>query len=109
MKILETEIGFDFCEVDNVARYEKALEVYMEKLKGVRDFKGKESEGFSKLCDIVYEFFDNLVGKGTSGNIFGVKKNYAECLEAMGQVIKAKEGSVQVVTDMINKYIPKGA
>ena len=107
MKILGTEINFDFCEVENMAKYENAFEEYMKELEEIKGFKGKDSEGFMKLCNIVYKFFDRLIGEGTANKIFGEKHNFANCMEAMGQVIKTKEDSVIIAQNIIDKYIPK--
>ena len=43
MKILNREIEFDFLDVENMAKYETALEKYMQKLKEIKEYKGKDS------------------------------------------------------------------
>ena len=103
IKILETEIDFDFCEVENMSKFENALEEYMKELEIIKSFEGKESEGIMKLCKVVYKLFDNVVGDGTASKIFGNKNNFALCMEATGQFIKAKEDSIA------DKYISKEA
>lgn len=107
LKILETEINFDFCDVDNVEKYEIALEEYMKELEQLKTFEGKDSVALSKICNIVYKFFNSIVGEGTAQKIFMNKRNFAQCLEAMGQIIKAKEDSLKNVNEIIDKYIPK--
>ena len=57
MKILNKEIEFDFLDVESMERYETALEKYINRLEEIKKFEGKESEGFKKICEVVYTFF----------------------------------------------------
>lgn len=107
IKILETEINFDFSEVENMAKFENALDEYMKELDKLKNFEGKESEQFMEICKIVYKLFDKTIGEGTSQKIFGTKNNFANCIEAVGQLIKAKEDSIKTANEIVNKYIQK--
>ena len=77
----------------------------MKELEKIKEFKGKDSEGFMKLCNIVYKFFDSTVGEGTANKIFGEKNNFANCMEAMGQMLKAKDDSIIKANAIVDKYV----
>lgn len=107
IKILDNEIDFDFNEVENMAKFENALDEYMKELEELKAFKGKESEEMMKLCEIVYKLFDKTIGEGTAKEIFGTKHNFAQCLESAGQLIKAKEDNIKNTLKTVNKYTAK--
>lgn len=104
MKILEREVEFDFFDIENMAKYETALEKYMNKLEEIKKFNGKESEGFKKICEVVYTFFDEVLGNGSSIQILGEKQNYLICLKAMQEIINEKLNSDKKVEDILGKY-----
>ena len=104
MKILNREIEFDFLDVENFAKYENALEEYMKKLNEIKQFKGKESDGRELLCNVVYNFFDELLGKGSAVRILGEKRNYGKCLKSMQEIINEKLKSDEEVNDILGKY-----
>lgn len=109
IKILDTEIDFNFSEVENMAKFENALDEYMKELEEFKNFKGKESEEMMKLCEIVYKLFDKTIEEGIAKKIFGVKHDFTQCLEAAGQLIKAKENSIEDAHKILDKYISKEA
>lgn len=109
IKILENEIDFDFNEVVNMAKFENALDEYMKELEELKAFKGKESDEMMKLCEIVYKLFDKTIRDGISKEIFGENHNIAKCLEAAGQLIKAKEDSIKDTLKTVDKYTTKEA
>ena len=104
MKILEREIEFDFLDIENLERYEKALEEYMKELEEVKQFRGKDSEGFKKICEIVYHFFNQLLGEGSANQLLGEKRNYGKCLKAMQEIVKEKIKSDKEINNMLGKY-----
>lgn len=104
MKILEKEIEFDFFDIENMAKYETALDEYMNKLEEIKKFNGKESEGFKKICEVVYAFFDEILGEGSSIQILGEKPNYLTCLKAMQEIINEKLNNDKKVDDILEKY-----
>lgn len=104
MKILDREIEFDFLDIENLERYESALEEYMKELEEVKQFKGKDSEGFKKICEIVYHFFNQLLGEGSATQILGEKRNYGKCLKAMQEIVGEKLKSNKEVDNILGKY-----
>ena len=104
MKILEREVEFDFSDVESYKRYEKALEKYMRKVEEARQFEGKEGAGREKLCKIIYDFFDELLGQGSAIQILGEKPNFKTSLEAMYGVLKEKQKSDKEINNILGKY-----
>lgn len=104
MKILEREVEFDFLDIENLERYENALEEYMKELEEVKQFKGKDSEGFKKICGIVYHFFNQLLGEGSAVQLLGEKRNYGKCLKAMQEIVNEKIKSNKEINNMLGKY-----
>lgn len=104
MKILNKEIEFDFLDVENMSKYEEALEKYMKDLEEIKGFKGKNSEGFKMLCETVYNFFDEILGKGSAMQILGEKRNFGKCAKAMQEIINEKLKSDKEVEDILEKY-----
>lgn len=104
MKILDREIEYDFLDIENMKRYEKALDIYVEQIEEMKKFQGKDSEGAERICKIIYSFFDELIGQGTAIQILGEKPNYVKCLKAMKQIIEEKLKSEKEVNDILGKY-----
>ena len=86
MKILNKEIEFDFLDIESMAKYEEALEKYMKELEKIKEFKGKNAEGFKMLCETVYNFFDEILEKGSAVQILGEKRNLGKCTKAMQEI-----------------------
>lgn len=104
MKVLNTEIEFDFSDVESYKRYENALEKYMEKVQETKQFEGKEGEGKEKLCKIIYDFFDDLLGEGKAIQILGEKLNFIRSIKAMYEVIEEKLKSDKEINNILGKY-----
>lgn len=108
MKILEKEIEFDFLDVDNLEKYEIALEQYLDEVNKIKQFQGKDSEGYKMLCEIVYDFFDKIIEKGAGEKILGKKRNFRNCLIAMEQIVQEKQNSDKEISDILNRYSTEG-
>jgi len=104
MKILDREVEFDFSDVESYKRYENALEKYMEKVNETKQFQGTEGEGKEKLCKIIYDFFDDLLGQGSAIQILGEKLNFKKSLKAMYGVLEEKQKSDKEISDILGKY-----
>lgn len=104
MKILNKEIELDLLDIETMKKYEDALEKYMERLQEAKKFKGKDSEGAELLCQIVYDFFDELIGKGSAVQIIGEKRNYRNCIKAMQEIIEEKQKSEKEINDILERY-----
>lgn len=72
---------FDLMDAETADRYDRALKALEEKEKHIRK-SGKLSETIRSTCDMVYDFFDDIFGKGTSGKMIGKDYNLRTCSEA---------------------------
>ncbi len=77
------EYELDLFDVDVMEHYETATLNSAKKMIEM----GKSKDKCQKLsdvmkigCDIIFDFFDNVFGKGTAENIFDGKRNYKLCL-----------------------------
>lgn len=78
------EYELDLFDVDVMEHFEKAT------LKSAKNMieMDKEQNKYQKLseamkvgCDIIFDFFDDVFGKGSAENIFDGKRNYKLCLK----------------------------
>ncbi len=108
MKVLDREIEFDFLDVESMAKYENALEKYMNELDDIRKKEAsgqiKEAEGCKLICQTVYTFLDDLIQEGAGTQILGEKMNVRTCALAMSNVLEEKAKSEQSLNDILGKY-----
>ena len=55
---------------------------------------------------MVFCFFDEVFGQGTSKNIFGNRTNLRECIKAVETLIDHVNKDAEEANKMINKYSP---
>lgn len=83
MKILDKEIDFSFEEAENMDKVQILDLKYQEKL--------QQAETTVDQCNIYKEFFDKLIGEGTSKKIFGDKNNILQIIDAYQDVVNEAE------------------
>lgn len=83
MKILNKEIEFNFEDAENI---DKAIELDKKYQKVF-----KEAKTLVEKCKTYKDFFDELIGKGTSQNLFGNKNNFFEITDAYQDLMKEAE------------------
>ena len=82
------EIEFDPTDVAFVEKYETAVTEHQEGIATVSK-EGKTSEVMMRICNIFYNVFDSLFGKGASKKMF-VKTNSVDlCVKAFKQLVNA--------------------
>lgn len=79
------EIEFDPTDVAFVEKYELAVTEYQERITTVSK-EGKASEVMMRLCNVFYNVFDGLFGKGTSKKMFGKTNSVDLCAKALKQL-----------------------
>lgn len=98
MKILGKEIDFDLEDAENVDKAMKLDEKYLKEL--------KETQTLTEKCKVYKEFFDELIGKGTSEKLFGDKNKFFEIFDAYQDLTKEAEkvyAEVTKRTQIMNK------
>lgn len=83
MKILGKEIDFSFEDAENMDRVRLLDKEYTEKLKGAKTTVDQ--------CNVYKDFFDELIGEGTSKEIFGEKNNILQIIDAYYDVVEEAE------------------
>lgn len=90
MKILDTEIEFDFFNVEQMEKFEKHSEITAKKINEIKPTSMKQSVFIKKVCSIVNECFTQIFGKEVSEKIFGGKEDFRLCIRAFKDLVKAR-------------------
>ncbi len=69
-------------------KYELAVAEYQENVTTVSQ-EGKASEVMVRVCNIFYDVFDSLFGKGSSKKMFGKTNSVDLCVKAFQQLASA--------------------
>ena len=107
LKILEAEFEFDFYDADELERVEQAFKTVE---KTVHKYMNKKtitsSEVIRNVCNIIFDFFNCILGEGADKKIFGNKTNLKMCLDAFEQFVEAKVKQDKEFEKISNKYSP---
>lgn len=106
MKILDTDVEFDFLDADQVAKFEEEARKVIDKCKNNKILNLTLSETLRKECEIIDVFFDNLFGEGMAQEIFKGKMNLQEHIEAFECIVNEKIKRQNDLQNMYNKYLP---
>lgn len=90
MKILDTELDFDFNDADDMEKLENAVDKAKKRLNNINTDSGKTSEVIRNCCNAIFNCFDDIFGEGTSKKIFGGKANMRVCIEAFKNLADAR-------------------
>lgn len=82
------EIEFDPTDVAFVEKYETAAVSYQESIATISK-EGKTSEVMMRVCNIFYNVFDSIFGKGTSKKMFSKTNSVDLCVKAFKQLATA--------------------
>ena len=105
LKINDVELELDLMDADMAEKYEKA---YRKMQRDVASIPKNLSlaDNIRKQCNLVFYFFDEVFGQGTSKKIFGNKTNLRECIKAVETLIDHVNKDVEEANKIINKYSP---
>lgn len=110
MKILEKEFEIDFYDADTMEKIETGMENVSKVIKENSVAKSqKTSTAIRKACNVIFDFFDDVLGEGTSKKIFGNKTSLTICIKAYEDFINAKKEQDKVFEDISKKYSPNRA
>lgn len=105
MIINGVELECDVLEASTIRLVEKEL----QKVKTI-DEKINETESeadkVEKICNIMFDFFDNIFGEGTAKKIFGDKVNLGLCMDAFAEFIDQKTEQEKAFKAKADKYKP---
>lgn len=105
LKINDVELELDLMDADMAEKYEKA---YRKMQRDVANIPKNLSlaDSIRKQCNLVFYFFDEVFGQGTSKKIFGNRTNLRECIKAVETLIDHVNKDVEESNKIINKYSP---
>lgn len=108
LEINGVELEFDLLDADMAEKYEKA---YRKMQKDVANIPKNLSlaENIRKQCKLIFNFFDEVFGEGTSKKIFENKTNLRECIKAVEAIIDHVNKDTEEANKIINKYSPNRA
>lgn len=105
LKINDVELELDLMDADMAEKYEKA---YRKMQRDVANIPKNLSlaESIRKQCKLIFNFFNEVFGQGTSKNIFGNRTNLRECIKAVETLIDHVNKDTEEANKIINKYSP---
>ena len=105
LKINDVELEIDLLDADMAECYESA---YRKMQKDVENIPKNLSlaESIRKQCKLIFNFFDEVFGEGTSKKIFGNRTNLRECIKAVEALIDHVNKDTEEANKIINKYSP---
>lgn len=90
MLINGVTLDFDFFDVDFFEKYQTSNERLVKDIEKIqtemKSGKYKDYECLKKACNLVFDFFDEVFGEGTSNTLFGDRVNSNDCLNALLEV-----------------------
>lgn len=101
MKVLETEIDFDFYDEEQMKKFDIGSNEIIEGINSIKLEKMKQSEFITKFCSIIEEGFDKIFGEGTSKKIFKQRRNFKLCVQAFRDLVKARKNQEEEINDEI--------
>lgn len=101
MKVLETEIVFDFYDAEQMERLEENIDKISREVNKIKPEKMKQSQFINKFCSIIEQGFENIFGEGTSKKVFKEKRNFKLCVQAFRDLVKARQEQEKEVDNEI--------
>lgn len=110
MKVLGTELVFDFNDVDQYEVYERENQAVIDKVTDKEQYRAiSNAEGYRLQCRAIDTFFDNVFGAGTAQKVFKGKRNIKEHIEAFGIVSMEAANSADALNKLAGTYAPTRA
>lgn len=110
MKILNKEFEVDFYDAEIMEKIESGIEKVNKAVKeNMQKKQEKTSLVIRKVCSIIFDFFDSVLGEGSSKEIFGNKTSLTVCIKAYEDFIDAKIKQNEIFENISKKYSPNRA
>lgn len=97
-KINGLELPFDFEDENYMERYARAFEHMKESAKN-EPKTGMRHEYIHFYCDVYYQLFDELFGRGTSDKLFNGQRNMRLCDEVFDSFLKFVRSTMKASQD----------
>lgn len=110
MKILNKEYEIDFYDADIMEKIETGIEKVDAVVKQNKTVENqKTSIIIRKVCNTIFNFFDDVFGEGASKDIFGSKTSLTLCIKAYEDFINEKIKQDEAIENISKKYSPNRA
>lgn len=107
MKINGIELeDLDMFDLDTAAKVESAIDKLEKSEKENVIDSSKLSEVIKQRCSLIFDFFNDIWGKGTDVKVFGGKSNIKKCYKAFEEVLLEIDKSKKESETMFSKYSP---
>ena len=110
MTINEYTIDIDFTDADVIEKIEKGKTILYNGIEELKETTKDENfniaEGIRQECKIIKDFFDYVLGDGTSEKIFKGKDSLNLCLQAYEEIIKVYDEQFEELNKKIDAYSP---
>ena len=104
------EFDIDFTDADFIEKIELGYNEVVNKTQQMQENNKKtqitNAEGIRQECKIIKDFFDYVLGDGTSEKLFGNKNSLNKCMNAFEDITKAKESQLVDFQARVSKYSP---
>lgn len=101
MKILDTEVEFDFYNAEQAEKFEKYADIATQELNKINANKMKQSVFIKSVCEIVEKCFNNIFGNDVAVKIFNNKKDFHLCIRAFKDLIKGRLEQEEIIANEI--------
>ena len=113
MKVLNTEIEFNFNDADDMEKLENAIDEANCKLNSMNTEGRRTSKVIRETCKIIFDCFNKTFGEGMDKRVFGTKTSLDICINAFNDLCNARleqERALQKeVQNIESKYSPNRA
>ena len=110
MIINGVKFDVDFTDADFIEKIELGYDDVVKKTEEMKKTRENtqitNAEGIRQECKIIKDFFDYVLGDGTSEKLFGNKNSLNKCMNAIEDITKAKENQLTDFYARVSKYSP---
>lgn len=111
MTIIGYEIDVDFTDADVIERIDKGCEKLYQEAEELKKLQEEDenfntAEGIRQECKIIKDFFDYVLGEGTSEKIFKGKNSLNLCLKAYEGVVEERDKQLNDFNNRVGSYSP---
>lgn len=111
MTINGVEINIDFTDADIIERIEKGCENLYNQAEELKNKTGEgktysTAEGIRQECKIIKDFFNYVLGDGTSEKIFKGKDSLNLCLKAYEDIVEMRDKQLDEFNKKVGSYSP---
>ena len=110
MTINGYEVDIDFTDADVIQKIEEGKNILYNGVEELKKTTNDEdfdiAEGIRQECKIIKDFFDYVLGDGTSEKIFKGKDSLNLCVKAYEDIIEASDKQFEELNKKINAYSP---